>query len=66
MTSIKELRELDEQTLNSTLAEQYKAMFEARMKRAKFELNDTSVLRKHRHRIAQIKTVLKEKQQQAK
>jgi len=59
--SIAEIREMTLNELDIQLKETYKALFDARFKQSLRQLDDSALLRRLRHRIAQIKTVLREK-----
>ena len=59
---VKELREQDEIKLNEELISLLKEHFELRMQKSTSQLSDLSKLRKTKKAIAQIKTIIKEKQ----
>ena len=59
---VKELRGQDVPTLNDTLMGLLKEHFELRMQHKSAELDDGSKLRKVKRSIAQVKTIIKEKQ----
>ena len=59
---IKELREQDETKLNEELITLLKEHFELRMQKSTSQLSDLSKLKKTKKSIAQIKTIIKEKQ----
>jgi large subunit ribosomal protein L29 len=59
---IKALREQDISTLNATLMTLLKEHFELRMKHRSAQLEDLSTLGKTKKSIAQVKTIIKEKQ----
>ena len=59
---VKELREQDEIKLNEELILLLKEHFELRMQKSTSQLSDLSKLRKTKKAIAQIKTIIKEKQ----
>ena len=59
---IKELRGQDIATLNETLMGLLKTHFELRMQHKTAQLSDVSQLGKTRRSIAQVKTIIKEKQ----
>ena len=61
--NIKELRQLDKAALQTKLAEQRKALFDLRFSHAMAQLEKTSSLLDARRSIAQIMTILKEKEQ---
>ncbi|WP_428085848.1 50S ribosomal protein L29 [Candidatus Thioglobus sp.] len=59
---IKALREQDISTLNETLMTLLKEHFELRMKHKSAQLDDGTKLGKTKRSIAQVKTIIKEKQ----
>ena len=59
---VKELREQDEIKLNEELLSLLKEHFELRMQKSTSQLSDLSKLKKTKKSIAQIKTIIKEKQ----
>ena len=59
---VKELREQDEIKLKEDLITLLKEHFELRMQKSTSQLSDLSKLRKTKKSIAQIKTIIKEKQ----
>jgi large subunit ribosomal protein L29 len=59
---VKELREQDEIKLNEELITLLKEHFELRMQKSTTQLSDLSKLKKTKKSIAQIKTIIKEKQ----
>ena len=59
---IKELREQDSSQLNETLMALLKEHFELRMQHKTAQLADVSKLGKTKRSIAQVKTILNEKQ----
>ena len=59
---VKELREQDEIKLNEELITLHKEHFELRMQKSTSQLSDLSKLKKTKKSIAQIKTIIKEKQ----
>lgn len=59
---IKELKAQDSAQLNETLMALLKTHFELRMQHKSSQLTDTSKLGKTRRLIAQVKTIMKEKQ----
>jgi large subunit ribosomal protein L29 len=59
---VKELREQDETKLNEELITLLKEHFELRMQKSTSQLSDLSKLKKTKKSIAQIKTIIKEKQ----
>ena len=59
---VKELREQDEIKLNEELITLLKEHFELRMQKSTSQLRDLSTLKKTKKSIAQIKTIIKEKQ----
>ena len=59
---VKELREQDETKLNEELISLLKEHFELRMQKSTSQLSDLSKLKKTKKSIAQIKTIIKEKQ----
>jgi large subunit ribosomal protein L29 len=56
-----EMRELNADELSAQIAAAQKELFESRFKHSMHQLEDTDALRRLRHRIAQLKTVLNEK-----
>lgn len=62
---IAEIRELNADELNAQIAAAQKELFESRFKHSMHQLDDTDVLRRLRHRIAQLKTVLNQQSGQA-
>jgi len=60
--NVKELRDQDVSQLNETLMTLFKEHFELRMQQRNSQLADLSKLGKARRSIAQIKTIIKEKQ----
>ncbi len=60
---LKELRQLDKTALEAKLAEQRKALFDLRFSHATAQLEKTSSLPAARKSVAQILTILKEKEQ---
>jgi len=61
--NVKELRGLDKAALAAKLAEERKALFDLRFSHATAQLEKTSSLPAARKNIAQILTILKEKEQ---
>lgn len=59
---VKELRGQDVGTLNDALMDLLKDHFELRMQHKSAQLEDTSKLKKVKKSIAQVKTIIKEKQ----
>ena len=59
---VKELREQDISTLNETLITLLKEHLELRMQHKTAQLADSSKLGKTKRSIAQVKTIIKEKQ----
>ena len=59
---VKELREQGEIKLNEELLTLLKEHFELRMQKSTSQLSDLSKLKKTKKSIAQIKTIIKEKQ----
>ncbi len=59
---IKELRDQDVSALNDTLMSLLTEHFELRMQHRSQQLDDASKIRKVRRSIAQVKTIIKEKQ----
>jgi large subunit ribosomal protein L29 len=59
---VKELREQDVTQLNETLMTLLKEHFELRMQHRSEQLNDATKLGKTKRSIAQIKTIINEKQ----
>lgn len=62
---ITEMRELKAEELNAQIESARKGLFEARFKHSMNQLENTAELRKLRHEIAQLQTVLYEKAKQA-
>ncbi len=60
---IAEIRELNADELNAQIITAQKELFEARFKHSMSQLDDTDKLRRLRHQIAQMKTVLAQKAQ---
>ncbi len=60
--NVKELRKQDILALNDTLMDLLKKHFELRMQHKSAQLDDASKLRKVKRSIAQVKTIIKEKQ----
>ena len=63
--SVKELRDLSVEDLNSKLREERDALVKDRMEIATARLEKTSLLKTRRRQIARIQTILTEKQQRA-
>lgn len=63
-TKASELREMSEEQLLLTLKETSESLFRLRIQAATERLDAPSELRRHRRLIAQIKTVLSERQRQ--
>lgn len=59
---VKELRGQDVSALNDTLMTLLKEHFELRIQHKSAQLKDTSKLKKVKKSIAQVKTIIKEKQ----
>ncbi|CAC9434777.1 LSU ribosomal protein L29p (L35e) [Bathymodiolus heckerae thiotrophic gill symbiont] len=59
---VKELRDQNVSALNETLMTLLKEHFELRMQHKSAQLDDASKLRKIKRSIAQVKTIIKEKQ----
>ncbi len=59
---VKELRGQDVGALNDTLMDLLKEHFELRMQHKSAQLEDASKLKKVKKSIAQVKTIIKEKQ----
>ena len=62
---LSEMRELTAEELVSGIEDLHKALFEARFQKGTNQLSDTSVLGRHRREIAQLKTVLRQKELQS-
>lgn len=58
---IAEIRALGEDELEKEIANCRKTLFDLRFKKASHQLNNPAELRSLRHRVAQLKTVLREK-----
>jgi large subunit ribosomal protein L29 len=63
--TITEIRELTADEIHSQIQDAHKALFDARFKHSMHQLENTAELRQQRHRIAQLKTVLNEKNRKA-
>ena len=59
---VKELRTQDSSALNETLMTLLKEHFELRMQHKSAQLDDASKLRKIKKSIAQVKTIIRQKQ----
>ncbi len=59
---VKELRDQDISQLNNTLMDLLKEHFELRMQHRSAQLEDTSKIGKVRKSIAQVKTIIRQKQ----
>jgi len=59
---VKELRDQDISQLNDTLMDLLKEHFELRMQHRSAQLEDTSKIGKVRKSIAQVKTIIRQKQ----
>jgi large subunit ribosomal protein L29 len=62
---VNEIRDLSIDELNAGIQEANKALFEARFKHSMHQLENTAELRLLRHKIAQLRTILKEKSKRA-
>jgi large subunit ribosomal protein L29 len=62
MTKAKNLRELTVDEIQQRIQEARKELFEARLKHTLQQLENTTVLRKLKREVAQLKTILREKQ----
>jgi len=62
---ITEMREMTADELKAQIEAAHKAMFEARFKHSMHQLESTASMGQMKHRIAQLKTVLNQKTQQA-
>jgi len=62
---LQEMRDLTIEELNEKVISLRKDMFDLRIKKATYKLENTSEITKKRRMIAQIKTVVKQKQLQA-
>jgi large subunit ribosomal protein L29 len=60
--TIKEIRERETEALQHELGEKFKHMFELRSQAVTEKLEDPSQIRKTRREIAQIKTILRQRQ----
>ena len=60
--TIKEIRDKDVEALKHELSDKHKHMFELRSQAVTEKLEDPSQLRKTRREIAQIKTILRERE----
>ncbi|CAH2790376.1 MAG: LSU ribosomal protein L29p (L35e) [uncultured Caballeronia sp.] len=61
---VTELRQKDQAALNKELSDLFKAQFGLRMQLATQQLTNTSQLKKVRHDIARVRTVMTEKANQ--
>ncbi len=61
--NIQEMRDLTEAELQKSLEATRKELFEMRFKKALHQLDNPASLRQTKHRVAQLKTVLREKSQ---
>ena len=59
--TIKEMRDMTAEELNEQINAARKGLFDARFKHSMHQLESTAELKQLKHRIAQLKTVLKEK-----
>ncbi len=59
--NISEVRQLDDEELTETLNEQQRALMNLRFRAATLQLTDSSELKKTRHDIARMKTVMTER-----
>jgi len=62
---ITEIREMTADEINAQIEATQKAMFEARFKHSMHQLESTAEMGQLKHRIAQLKTVLKQKSTKA-
>lgn len=62
MTTLKEIREKTVEELKDAVVDYKKQLFDLRLQKSVHKLENTTQIRKIRHEIAQVKTVLKEKQ----
>ena len=62
MTKAKNLRELTVEEIQQRIQEARKELFEARLKHTLQQLENTTILRKLKREVAQLKTILREKQ----
>ena len=60
--NISEVRQLDDEELTETLNEQQRALMNLRFRAATLQLTDSSELKKTRHDIARMKTVMTERE----
>jgi len=60
--TIKEIRDKDAEALKHELADKHKHLFELRTQAVTEKLEDPSQLRKTRREIAQIKTIIRERE----
>lgn len=61
---LQEMRDLTIEELNDKVISLRKDLFDLRIKKATYKLENTSEISKKRHMIAQVKTVIKQKQVQ--
>jgi large subunit ribosomal protein L29 len=59
---ITDVRELDGTQLHKELGEQERALLNLRFRKATLQLSDANEIRKTRHTIARIKTVIRERE----
>jgi large subunit ribosomal protein L29 len=64
MMKASEIRALSETDIQQKIEEARKELFDLRFKKALHQLDNPAQLRALKHRVAQLKTVLAEKQQQ--
>ena len=62
MKKAKDLREMTVEEIQQRIQEARKELFEARLKHTIQQLENTTVLRKLKREVAQLKTILREKQ----
>lgn len=62
MTKAKELREMTVEEIQQRVQAARKELFEARLKHTVQQLENTAVLRKLKREVAQLKTILRQKQ----
>lgn len=61
---MQEIRELTSEEIREKIESLHKELFEARFKKATHQLEDTAIFRRHRLLIAQLNTVLRERELQ--
>jgi large subunit ribosomal protein L29 len=62
---VSEMRELTSEEIRAKIDTLHKELFEARFKKATHQLEDTAIFRRKRTLIAQLNTILREKELQS-